>query len=83
MTRRENQMTTEPVTRIELYYAIENAFATPPAHTADLLAAARSHGVRREVIDALSTLPDGHLFPRIRDVWEYYPDMPTGAVGDL
>lgn len=74
-------MSPEPVTRIEIYYAIEHAFADPPVHSENLLAQAATHNARVEVLDCLRTLPTGHLFPRIRDVWEFFPSMPTGAIG--
>lgn len=72
-------MTAEPVTRVEIYYAIEDVFATPPVRAADILAAARTRGLREEVLDALGTLPADQPFQRLRDLWQYYPDMPTGA----
>lgn len=76
-------MTIEPVTRIEMYYAIESAFASPPVTTEELSRAAHAHSARAELLTALAGLPAGHVFPRLRDVWEFYPDMATGAVGDL
>lgn len=76
-------MTIDPVTRIELYYAIENAFASPPVRAADLLAAAREHSARPDIISVLSDLPEDQVFKRLRDVWEHYPDMPTGSVEEL
>lgn len=76
-------MTNDPVTRIELYYAIENAFSSPPVHAATLIAAAREHHARPEIIEALGDLPEGQPFKRLRDVWEHFPDMPTGAVDTL
>lgn len=76
-------MANDPVTRIELYYAIENAFTSPPTDAAVLIAAAREHHARPEIIDVLGNLPEGEQFRRLRDVWEHFPDMPTGAVDTL
>jgi len=76
-------MISDPVTRIELYYAIENAFISPPVDAAALIAAAREHHARPEIFDALGKLPEGEPFRRLRDVWEHFPGMPTGAVDTL
>lgn len=76
-------MTLDPVTRIEVYYAIESAFASPPVRPTDLIDTARSHSARTAVLDALAELPADHVFVRLRDVWTFFPTMPTGAVGDL
>ena len=71
-------MTSPIVTRIELYYAVEQAFAAAPVQRTDLIDVARARGVRAEVIDALANLPDDIRFAHMRDLWPHYPGMPTG-----
>jgi hypothetical protein len=67
------------VTRIEVYYAIEKAFASAPLEREDLISAAREHGGRPELLETLAQLPERRRFARLRDLWEHFPDMPTGS----
>lgn len=76
-------MTSDPVTRIEVYYAIEEAFATPPVSSPDLLGAARRHGAREDILNVLVQLPQDRAFRAVREVWEFFPNMPTGSVDEL
>ncbi|WP_431792056.1 DUF2795 domain-containing protein [Microbacterium paraoxydans] len=76
-------MTSDPVTRIEVYYAIEEAFAKPPVSSSDLLGAARRHGAREDILKVLDLIPEDQSFRAVRQVWEFFPDMPTGSVDEL
>lgn len=72
-------MSAPTVTRIELYYAVEQAFAAAPVRREDLIDTARLRGVRAEVIDTLAKLPDDVRFNHMRELWPHYPGMPTGS----
>jgi hypothetical protein len=76
-------MTTESVTRVELYYAIEDAFDAPPVSASDLMVTAGQHHARIEVLNALAQLPHDRSFRHLREVWDYYPEMPTGSMAGL
>jgi hypothetical protein len=76
-------MDAKPVTRIEVYNAVADAFLSPPVAPPDLIVAANRHGARTEVVNTLAQLPHDKTFRALREVWQYYPQMPTGSIEDL
>lgn len=71
-----NEHTRTPVTRTEILDAIGDAFGPPPATKSQIIAAAEDTQARSELVALLRQLDD-RTFHDVRDLWEYFPDVPV------
>ncbi|MCR3719539.1 MULTISPECIES: DUF2795 domain-containing protein [Prauserella salsuginis group] len=67
----------DPVTRIEIIDAVEEAFDGTPPSKQQLITAASQHHSRDAVLKVLDALPE-RQFRHVRDLWDHLPDVPLG-----
>lgn len=64
------------VTRMEIADSVEQAFLSPPTSKADLLSTAVVAQARPQVLDVLTTLPEGKYRP-LHDLWVHLAEVPV------
>jgi hypothetical protein len=74
---KEMRMQQEPVTRTEIADHIEGVFGDHAIARGDLIAYARAHGARPELIKVLDDLPSDRPYSVMRDLWTHLEDVPV------
>jgi hypothetical protein len=63
---------------MEIIEAVSGVFGPSGASAEDIIDAARSHGVRPEVLEILRRLPE-RQYVRANQLWEELTDLPVGV----